>query len=80
MGYLSYSSPEHVVNISLCCNRRGQGTGEDPRRRTVSCDQHGILKTAGYSGRLREGFLVGVTGHSGVSLNTFCRLRPSAMT
>ena len=59
---------------------RARAQGKTLGRRRVSRDEHGILKTAGYSGRLREGLLVGVTGKSGVSLNTFCRFRPSAMT
>ena len=59
---------------------RAKEQGVTLGRRRVACDERGILKTAGYSGRLREGFPVGVIGHSGVSLNTFCRFRPSAMT
>ena len=74
------SSLEHVVNIPLSCNRQGQGAREDPGSSEGVCDEHAILKTAGYSRSVWEGFLVGVTGHSGVSLNTFGRLRPSAMT
>ncbi len=68
------------MNTSLCCNGVARVQGKTLDRRRVTSDEHGILKTAGYSGRLREDFPVGVIGHSGVSLNTFCRLRPSAMT
>ncbi len=69
-----------MVTTSLCCNGVARAQDKTLDRRRVSCDERGILKTAGYSGRLREGFLVGVTGQSGVSLNTVCRFRPSAMT